>query len=165
MPKKVLLVLFFLFAFGYSLSARPSRAAISACSVSVSPQSLNTGESEGLVFNVTNNDDSSDSIRYIKITTPSSNFVITHITGPYESGFNINDTGSEVILKLSGLPQGANGDYAITVTTGSNPASSASFGVQVSDTDAGDNLISCSAFIIFVPVKISYATAKRSVQQ
>ena len=148
MPRKVLfalfLVLFSLITIRYALNPDKTQAAISACSVTVGPNFQNVGSSGTLSFGITNNDESSNSIRWIKITAPSSNFVITNATGLYQSSAEINSSATEVTIKLSGLSPAEYGEYYLSITTGDNIMPAQSFAVQVSDTDAGDNPVSCS---------------------
>jgi hypothetical protein len=147
MPKKVFIVLmlFSLLILRFAFSASMSKAAISSCNVSVSPNSLNINESGIITFNVINNDASGDPIMFIKITSPSGDFVITHGTGSYEAAVDINGVGSEVIIRLNGgIPQGQSGNYSLNITPGGNPIPSASFGVQASEIFEADSGIGCS---------------------
>jgi len=148
MPRKVLiglfLVLLSLITIRSALNPDRTQAAISACSVTVGPNFQNVGSSGTLSFGITNNDDSSNSIRWIKITAPSSNFVITNATGLYQSSFELNSSATEVTIKVTGLSPAEYGEYYLSITTGNNVMPAQSFTVQVSDTDAGDNPVSCS---------------------
>src|SRR3972149_7070614 len=148
MSKKVLfalfLVLFSLITIRYALNPDRTQAAISSCSVSVGPDFQNSDSSGTLSFGVTNNDESGNSISWIRITAPSSNFVITDGTGLYKSAIEINGSGSEITIRLTGLSPGEYGEYYISVTTSQNVMPAMPFGFQVSDTDAGDNPVSCS---------------------
>ena len=128
-----------------SVSPHFSYATISACSVSVSPTSVNTGSSAALTFNLANDDDTGNQIRYVKITSPSSNLTITNAAGPHTGEIIVGDSGSNVVMKLSGaIPSGDTADYTVDVTAGSTEASSASFSVQVTDASEGEDLVSCS---------------------
>src|SRR3989304_7281420 len=148
MPKKVLfalfLVLFSLITIRYALNPDRTQAVISSCSVSVNPDFQNSDSFGTFSFGVTNNDEFGNSIRWIRITAPSSNFVITDGTGLYQSAIEINGSGSEITIRLTGLSPGEYGEYYIGITTSENVMPAMSFGVQVSDTDTGDNPVGCS---------------------
>lgn len=120
-------------------------ASISSCSASVLPNILNVSESGVVTFNVTNNDDTSDQLMFVKIVAPSSNFIITHATGTNEGAVDIGASGQDVIIRLSSpIAQGGSGEYNLTISTGSNAVAPSSFTVLTSDVFEGDNPTTCT---------------------
>lgn len=138
MPKKILVVLLLVLFF-----PQPVHANISACEVTVSPNSLNTGVSDNfLIFSVTNRDESGNPVRWIKITSPSINFVPSSADGSYIEGHVIVDNETAVQISLTGLPSGVTGNYVVHGRT--VDADSGAFGVQASDTTDGNNAATCT---------------------
>lgn len=141
MPKRVgflilLLVVIFYASFGFA------NASISSCSVnSVSPQSLTAGNASTIVFNITNNDEASNLLHWVKIVAPS-NFVITSLDGPSAGGTTINESGSEAYMSTT-LSSGESGDFSLGVTTTGGVTTSGSFSVQTSDSTDGSSAVTC----------------------
>lgn len=142
MPKRVVIFILLLVIVFYA-SFKPVNASISSCPInSYSPQSLTSGESATIVFNITNNDESSNLLHWLKVTAPS-NFVITSLDGPSSGGTTINDSGSEAII-MTTLSSGESGDFSVGVSTTGGVTSSGSFNIQASDSSSGDSPANCS---------------------
>lgn len=139
--KRFFFFLLFLIPTSYILLPMPVQAAITACSVSVSPNTINSGSSDTLVFNVTNDDEAGNQLHWVKISVPSSNFTITSGDGPSNGGVEIASDGSYVIVKTT-MSGGETGAFSIGVTAGGS-SGTASFGVSVSDVSEGDNPVGC----------------------
>lgn len=142
MPKRVAISILLLAVIFYA-SFKPVNASISSCTInSVSPQSLTSGDSATIVFNATNNDESSNLLHWLKISAPS-NFVITSLDGPNSGGASINESGSEAII-MTTLSSGESGDFSLGVTTTGGVTATGSFSIQASDSSEGDSPVSCS---------------------
>lgn len=140
----VFVLVFFLsiFYIQYSIFlASPTHAAITACSVSVSPNTINSGASDTLVFSVTNDDEAGNQLHWVKISAPSNNFTITSGDGPSNGGVEIASDGSYVIVKTT-MSGGETGAFLVGVTAGGS-SGTASFSVSVSDTSEGDSPVGC----------------------
>ncbi len=141
MPKRVVVLILLLVVIFYA-SFKPINASISSCSInSVSPQSLTAGDASTVVFNITNNDEASNLLHWVKIVAPS-NFVITSFDGPNSGGSSISGNGSEATI-MTTLSSGESGDFSVGVTTTGGVTTSGSFGIQASDTAEGDSPVSC----------------------
>lgn len=141
MPKRVAISILLLVVIFYA-SFKPVNASISSCPInSYSPQSLTSGETATIVFNITNNDESSNLLHWLKITAPT-NFVITSLDGPSSGGTTINDSGSEAVI-MTTLSSGESGDFSVGVTTTGGVTSTGSFGIQASDSSEGDSPAGC----------------------
>ena len=141
MPKRVVVLILLLVVIFYA-SFKPINASISSCSInSVSPQSLTAGDASTVVFNITNNDEASNLLHWVKIVAPS-NFVITSFDGPNSGGSSINGNGNEATI-MTTLSSGESGDFSVGVTTTGGVTTSGSFGIQASDTAEGDSPVSC----------------------
>lgn len=142
MPKRVVIFILLLVVIFYA-SFKPVNASISSCPInSYSPQSLTSGESATIVFNITNNDESSNLLHWLKVTAPS-NFVITSLDGPSSGGTTINESGSEAVI-MTTLSSGESGDFSVGVNTTGGVTSSGSFNIQASDSSSGDSPANCS---------------------
>lgn len=134
-----------LFLVSFLLASFPSsaRAALSACSVSVNPQTVSGGSSSSLVVSVTNNDVEGNALHWVKVIAPTNDFTITSADGPSLGGVAINESGSEVAINTS-LSVGEMGEFPIGITTGNNGVSAASFTIQASDTSEGSDPVTCT---------------------
>jgi hypothetical protein len=141
MPKRLVVLILLLVIIFYA-SFKPVNASISSCVVnSYNPQNLTSGENATIVFNVTNNDESSNLLHWLKVSAPS-NFVITSLDGPSSGGTIINDSGSEAVI-MTTLSPGESGDFSVGVTTTGGVTSSGSFGIQASDSSDGTSPVNC----------------------
>ncbi len=116
-------------------------AAISSCTVSVNPASFENNISDTLNFSISNNDETGNPIRYIRITSPSSNFVITSANGPQITGAGISDQTANI--KVNDIDSGGSVDIGLGVNT-LNAQNQASWSVSVTDDVDGNNLVGCS---------------------
>jgi hypothetical protein len=142
MHKKLLFIIPTLFFFLF-FSFHPVSAAISACAVTVSPSVLDGGTSSQLVFSITNNDQDSNLLYWVKVIAPSSDFTLTSGDGPSLGGVTISDDKSSVVINTT-LSGGETGDFTIGVTAGNNGVSSAAFTILSSATSGGDDPTTCT---------------------
>lgn len=133
---------FTLFFFAFVL-ANPTKAFAISCNAAVSPSSLNTNVSDNLYFTVENTDEVGTSLYYLKFIVPSNNFTITSINGPYIIGAALNELGTEDAVTLSGLGATEIKEYSLGVSTGSHAAAAASWVVQASESESGENSVNC----------------------
>lgn len=117
-----------------------ARAALSACSASVSPNSVEPGASQDFSFNVTNDDDADGRMRWIKISRPSGSYTIT---GYSSNGLSVSQSDSD--FSTWGFDAGSGGSFGqgLSVQAGSNAEGAASWSVQASDDTGGGGAVSC----------------------
>lgn len=120
-----------------------TKAALSACSVTVNPVTLSGGTSSSLVFSITNNDQEGNTLHWVKVVAPTSDFTITSADGPSLGVVAINESGSEVTINTS-LSISEMGEFPLGITTGNNGVSAASFTVYASSTSEGDEPVTCT---------------------
>jgi len=145
MPNRLMFIsslLFILFSFSISQTSQ-AFAAISACAVTVSPNTLSGGTSSQLVFSITNNDQDSNLLYWVKIVAPTSDYTLTSGDGPNLGGVSISDDKSTITINTT-LSGGETGNFTIGVTTGASGVSASSFTVQASSTSAGANPTTCT---------------------
>lgn len=125
--------------------AKEVRADISSCTVnSVNPSLLTGGGSSTAVFNITNTDEAGNLLHMVRITSPSSNFVITGADGPSLGGVNINGDGSSVDI-MTTLSVGESGDFTLNLTTVGGVTTTESFSISASDLTDGSSIVSCGS--------------------
>lgn len=140
---KKLLVIFPLLFLLFSFSFHTASAAISACSVTVDPTTVSGGTSSSLVFNITNNDQDSNLLYWVKVIAPTSDFTLTSGDGPSLGGVTISDDHSSVVINTT-LSGGETGAFTIGVTAGNNGVSASAFTVLTSATSEGDEPTTCT---------------------
>ena len=140
----IVFVTFLFLATSCKLFPNIAYASLTGCQANLTPESLNTSTNGTLTFRLLNSDSNGNPLKWIKISAPSSNFVITSAGGTYTTGTSVATDGSNVIIRLSGLAAGESADYEIGVTTGASAADAAAFTLQASDTTEGDSPIICS---------------------
>lgn len=114
-------------------------AVVSSCTASVDTSSVNTNTNANFGFTINNT--SSQTIAWIKISRPSSNFTL----GGYAvGGWSISMSESDATLTGGSLAASANQAVSIGATSGSTEASSANWTVQVSDDSGGASPTSCT---------------------
>ncbi len=112
-------------------------AVISSCSASVSPTSVNTSIETRLTFTVENT--SSQSIVWVKISRPSTNFTITSWASTWSGSF----TASEITFTGGSISASSSTSFNVDATSGSTDTASENWTVQVSD-DGGASSTTCS---------------------
>lgn len=118
-----------------------AHAGISACSVSVSPQSLVTNVSGTLNFSVTNGDGALEA-KWVKISAPSENF---EINSGNASGWPADvQSPTEIVFRNGTLAAGSNANFGVSVQTGLKSAVAASWNVRISDQQNGADAVGCS---------------------
>jgi hypothetical protein len=132
-------MLLFLFSFSFHTAS----AAISACSVTVDPTTVSGGTSASLIFNITNNDQDSNLLYWVKVIAPTSDFTLTSGDGPSLGGVTISDDHSSVVINTT-LSGGETGAFTIGVTAGNNGVSASAFTVLASAASAGDEPTTCT---------------------
>lgn len=115
-------------------------ALATACTASVSPNSISSGATADIVFTI-NNTDGVD-FNWIKITRPSQNFTINSGNASGASGWGSSVTSDSVTFSGGSLGAQNTGSATINVTAGTG-VSSQNWTVQVSD-DSGGTSFTCS---------------------
>jgi len=139
LPKKKLCLFLLTFLLILNALAYPVRAAVSSCTATVTPSSVNTNSSTSFSIKIENT--SSQTIVWMKITRPSANFTIT---GFAIGGWNTARTDSDLTITSGSLSTSSNLIVSVTASTGSSEASSADWSVQVSDDSGGASPTSCT---------------------
>lgn len=139
---KVRLSFYFLLVlliFLLGIFSKNASAVVSSCTASVSPSSVVINTTREFTFSLINT--STQTINWIKITRPSSNFTFSG----YNSigGFTIATSTDNVTLTGSSLAAGVSTSYTLQIASGNSVASSADWTIQVSD-DGGSSTTSCS---------------------
>lgn len=121
--------------------SKNASAAVSSCTASVSPTNITVSTSNEFTFTLNNT--SSETIVWVKITRPSSNFTLGGVVS--NGGFNSTASDSESKTFSNGtLSAGNSTSVRFDVTSGSSEASSADWTVQVSDDSGGASPTSCT---------------------
>lgn len=115
----------------------PVKAAVSSCSTSVSPSSVNISTSPNLTFTVNNT--SSQTIIWAKFTSPSSNFIVTSASA---TNWSATTTSSTATFTSGSLSANASKIFTVATTVGSTTGSE-SWTVQVSDSSDGSGPTTC----------------------
>lgn len=115
-----------------------SQAAISSCTSSISPGSIQTDGTADLTFSITNGSD--NTIQWIQITRPSESYTLNGCSAPWPC------SALESQVMVGGVDIGASGSGTISasVTAGSNVESSANWTVAVSDDAGGVSPTTCT---------------------
>lgn len=135
-------ILWFLYFFVYGF-VNPVEASIGACSVSMSPVTIDGGSSANLSITLTNNDEDGDQVHWVKFTAPWSDMTITSADGPSLGGVEIDSSGNFVVVRTT-MSGGETGEFTVGVTAGNNGRSATNFEVAVSDSSDGTNPASCT---------------------
>lgn len=117
---------------GATLSAQKAHASLSDCSATINTHSIDIDSTVDLSFQITNQDVESNQMQWVRIVSPSSNFLI-----------NAGD-GSAVEFSGFGIGAGSYVDENISVTAGNSVASSEDWIVLASDDPGGAGAVSCS---------------------
>lgn len=126
---------------GFFLLLKPhyAQAALSACTASVTPTSLETSSTETFTFTITNNDSSNTAV-WIRFQTPYQDITITSGTG---SGWGVQNSGDAITFVDGSLPSGQQQTFAITAASGSEEVEAQSWTITMSDSSSGTNAITC----------------------
>ena len=123
--------LFFILFVFCLVSPSNVHASISACSASVDTHTIGAGNDGNFTFNVTN-DDSANTVVWVKITRPSAYFTIT-------SGESV-----EFDIIETAMPPGIVGGFGLLATADSSSQASANWTVEVSDDAEGAGAVTCT---------------------
>ncbi|MBI2020484.1 carboxypeptidase regulatory-like domain-containing protein [Candidatus Daviesbacteria bacterium] len=133
-------LIFFLVVFFLRLLAPPlAVGAVSSCTASVTPTSVNTNTDSSFTFTLNNT--SSQTIVWMKVTRPSSNFTLG---GFSIGGWNVSSSDEARTFTGGSLSNGGNIVFTISATSGSSEASSANWTVQASDDSGGASPTTCT---------------------
>lgn len=122
--------------------ALPTRvhAAVSSCSANISKTNVPVSTSNNFSIELSNTS-ASDTIVWVKITRPSSNFTIESYS---IGGWSVSMSSDMMTLTGGSLGPDSRASFDFIATTGSSEAASADWTVQVSDTAGGASPISCT---------------------
>lgn len=115
-------------------------AAVSSCGAYVTPHQVRTSTNNVLDFTIQNT--SSQSIVWIKITKPSSNFTVTGGSTP--NNWTISYDDSSVTYTNRSIGAGETQAFSVNISIGSSSASIVAWTGQTSDDSAGANPTTCT---------------------
>lgn len=113
-------------------------SAISSCSASMSPQTVERGSSHTYEFNLTNND--SETIQWVRISRPSSAFSLSSASS---SGWTAGLSSDNATFSAGGLDPGESHTFRVNASVSSGAAGTYSWSVIVSDNPSGSGQFTC----------------------